>query len=251
MPVFGVCGDSYMAPTNDSPIPELYESYGKHHSELIANYFNYELYPLSRGSCSNGGIRLQIETMIEKNVDFVLIGTTTQDRIEFRLHDENFVPEKLIYNIKYDHTPCQSRHDVNFGSNITASENFSSLLEGYVYKEPKYEDKMNAIKDYFIHLYDPEFKKMQDTWIIANAVQELEYHKIPYLIFIYPWMRQYSKFLQQNNPRILDSNFHKSECIPWLYPQDSRCWHSSDKAQIDLAQNLCEYIVLNKLLYWS
>lgn len=253
MPVLGVCGDSFMAPTNNSDhlCPELTDSFGKHHSELMARYFNYELYPLSRQGCSNSGIRLQIEVMIEKKVDFVLIGTTMQDRIDFRLTDDYFDPKHLIFNVRYSHTPSQSRHDKNFGRNQFASENFSSLLEGYQYQEPMYKEKLQAIKDYFVQLYDPEFKKIQDTWIIANAVQELEYHKIPYLIILYPWMRTYSKFLQQENKRVLDHNYSNRKCIPQLYPESPRCWHSSDESQIDLAQNLCEYIVLNNLLYWS
>jgi hypothetical protein len=253
MPVLGVCGDSFMAPTNNSIhySEELSDSDGKHHSELIAKHFNYELYPLSRGGCSNAGIRLQIEVMIEKKVDFVLIGTTTQDRIEFRLTEEYFDPKQLIFNVRYEHAPAQSRHDINFGRNQFACENFSSLLEGYHYTEPKYKEKMQAVKDYFTHLYDPEFKKLQDSWIIANAVQELEYHKIPYLIILWPWMRDHSKFLQQDNKRFLDHNYRNSKCIPHLYPTSPRCWHSSDESQIELAQHLCEYIILNNLLHWS
>ena len=251
MPIMGVCGDSYMAATLNDDTPMCKDSEGKHHSEILAKSLGYDLFSLSRGGCSNGGIRLQIETMIQEKVDFVLIGTTTHERIEFKLSEENFDHNLMVYNLNYDQCPNKSRQNTKFGSNRLASENLTTVLEGYVYNQPMHKDKLNAIKEFYMHLYDTEYKKLQDTWMIANAVQELEYNKIPYLIFVYPFMQQLSSYLRKENKRILNHAYENQKCIPWSYPFDIRGWHSSDQAQVDIAHNLCEYIKTNNLLVWS
>lgn len=251
MPIMGVCGDSYMAPTLNGDKPENFDSEGKHHSEILAKLLGYDLFPLSRGGCSNGGIRLQIETMIKQKVDFVLIGTTNHERIEFKLSEEDFDHNLMVYNVNYENCHNTAKRNSNFGSNRLASENLNTLLNGHVYNQPQYQDKLNAIKDFYMHLYDSEYKKLQDTWIIANAVQELEYNKIPYLIFIYPYMEKLSSYLRRENKRVLGLGYEDQKCVPWSYPFDIRGWHSSDQSQIDIANSLCQYIQTNNLLVWS
>ena len=96
-PILAVCGDSYFAPAVAVP--------GTHFSELIAKHYNYELFPISRGGSSNGGIRLQISTAIQENADFILVGDTWTDRIEFANTESTnkYLREDYAYNIRYDH----------------------------------------------------------------------------------------------------------------------------------------------------
>jgi hypothetical protein len=251
MPVMGVCGDSYMAPTLDGAEPMYKDSPGKHHSEIMSKFLGYDLLPLSKGGASNGGIRLQIETMIQEKVDFVLIGTTTHERVEFKISEEDFDHNLMIYNVDYSGCHNRAKENIKFGNNRLASENLTTVLNGHAFNQPEHEDRYNALKDWYMNLYDGEYKKLQDTWIIANAVQELEYHKIPYLIFVYTYMLERSSYLSQNNRRILGINHHNQKLIPWSYPFDIRGWHSSDESQIDIARNLCDYILTNDLLTWS
>jgi hypothetical protein len=260
MPVLGVCGDSYFAATQDLENRiDCSGSGGKHFSELMAKRLNYDYYTMARGACSNTAIRLQIDEMINQKVDFVLVGTTFPSRIEYIIRKKEFEYTKGIYNIDYSYHPDISSLNTNFQENLgTASETIGNVLAGAA--PVLNDDQLETFRRYLIDLYHEPIKKLQDAWIIANGISELQNAKIPFLILIqgYLYDTLVSKF-RTNNPRILVHVKPNDKLFPWsysTYDEDTktdtvRRYHVSDKNQVAICDQLCNYIQTHNLLVWS
>jgi len=260
MPLLGVCGDSYLAATQDIPDRnDCKDSRGKHFTEILANRLGYDYYTMARGACSNTTIRLQIDEMINKKCDFVLIGTTWPSRIEYYLTENKFDYSKGIYNIDYSYHPDLSSLNKNFdGDANTVSETIINVLEGY--GRYKNEEQKESLKTYLLNLYHEPIKELQDAWIIANGISELESLKIPFLVLVHKHLADtlVTKY-QTKNSRILVENEDTSIYIPWrydMYDEETgditrRRYHVSDKNQIKICDNLYDYIKKCNLLTWN
>jgi hypothetical protein len=273
MPVLGICGDSYFAATQDiASRPDCNGSGGKHFTELLAKKLNYDYFTLARGACSNFCIRLQIDEAIKNKCDFILIGTTTENRIEYPIKENSFDASKGIYNIIYHHYtrgtdqlqyPDISSLDEKFQNAGYASDTITNILAGY--GPVKNDEQFEAIKTYFMDLYDTDIKKMLDSYVISDGVRALEANKIPYMIFLRShfshYLRRYESPLHKNSPRILEyGNVNIDDRLyPWTYSamdeetgqNTTRRYHVSDKNQVVISNLVCDYILSNNLLVWS
>lgn len=248
MPVLGVCGDSYWGATLNAgrnwPAPHLIDSEGKHFTELLSKAIDYDYYTLARAGCSNSVIRLQIEAMIDKKVDFVIFGNTTENRIELPI--STFRREFGIHNISYESYPNQSKKNIT-KKPTTISENLMTLQQGHADIN---EFQQESIKNYLKDLFDFEYKRHQDTWILASGVQALRDAKIPYLFLPgWDWIR-HDRYFNKPDVRI--------SFLPELHPQsydakpnNDRLWHTSDEAQVKLFNHVLNYINKHNLLKWS
>jgi len=257
MPLMGVCGDSFFAATQDLPHrDDCKGSSGKHFSEILSKKINYDLFTLARGACSNTAIRLQIDECVRQNCDFIIIGVTGENRIEYPLEEPKFIKGDGIYNIIYNSHPDLSSLNQNFKNPSIISETITNVLAGYGHVRD--DSQRKAIELYHKELFVQELKQLQDTWILSDGVRLLIEKKIPYIIFL-NWMMNFrvSAFFN-DNPRHLT---HKHDhFIPFAYDSlddttanghTHRRWHVSDKNQVVIAEHLCEYIYSNNLLVWS
>jgi hypothetical protein len=196
-----VCGDSWFC--SDIKFP------GRSFGEILANKKQWNFLSLARGGCSNFAIALQIDKAIELSADFIIVGTTSADRIEVPImsdktksiwakaksvftHQDWFTAQPSIYdksrglaNIQYSpHPDLSSNHSflvdptiISESLNNLAFQSANSKLYNLT------DEQIQALKFYMLNLYDFKLKQQIDSWIISDACRRLLSEKIPFLIF--------------------------------------------------------------------
>ncbi len=250
MPTLGVCGDSYWGATLNEgngitpPSDDLIDSEGKHFTELLAKAIGYDYFTLARAGCSNSVIRLQIEEMVNRKVDFVIFGNTTENRIELPI--TTFHRSLGIQNISYERYPNQSKKNIT-KKPTTISENLLTIERNFVNNLNEFQ--VESVKHYIKDIFDFEYKRHQDTWILASGVQALKDAKIPYLFLPgWEWIKR-DRYFEKPDVRIsLDRELH-----PQSYDRqpNNRLWHTSDESQVVLFNKVLNYINTHNLLEWN
>lgn len=248
MPVLGICGDSWFAATKNIDRDDCRDSEGKHFTELLSKKLDYDLFTLARGACSNSAIRLQISEMVKKKVDFIIIGTTSVNRIEYPIHDDrSFNVDLGIYNLYYTLYPDQSAEYFDKDKEVLASDTLTNIFGNEYNSAPvRSEIQRGAIKNYYLEMFDLNFREQQDSWIIASGIQEIKDAGIPYLLLGHPWLK-YANYFKESNRHVFLGG--KSELIPGSYGVSGvRRWHTTDDIQVILAEKLYHYIIQNDLI---
>ena len=197
MPVLGVCGDSYMAATiNDSTRSDLKDSEGKHFTELLAKKIGYKYFTLARGACSNTAIRLQITEMVKQKVDLVIIGLTSENRLEIPHIGKNYDSNLGVYNLDYQtkYYPDRSTLNTRFVHNLV-TETLTNIfyteqlsLQRFFNKATENhranlsEKQIIALEYYLDYLYNSDYKKQIDSWVIHSGIKLLQDEKINFII---------------------------------------------------------------------
>ena len=91
------CGCSWSC--QDIGIPDI--EFGK----LIPDYYNAEYINLAKPACSNSGIAMQVDYIIDQDIkpDLVIINATTVTRTELKLlNNKRFNPSKSWDNVDYN-----------------------------------------------------------------------------------------------------------------------------------------------------
>lgn len=250
MPVLGVCGDSWFAATLNNDKTDCIDSEGKHFSEILAKKLNYQLFTMARGAASNSCIRLQISEVVKRKVDFIIIGTTSVNRIEYPLYDDKeYNPHLGIYNINYSFYSDQSSLHVSpANKEVLASDTLTNIFGNEVNHAPiRSEEQREAIKNYYLEAYDNKFREQQDAWIIASGIQMIRDAKIPYLLLGHPYLEHAGYFsLDSLRDVLYDAG---KGIIPYSYGVTGiRRWHTTDDVQITIAEKLYKHITKNNLL---
>ncbi len=254
MPVLGICGDSWFSATKNLNRCDCRDSEGKHFSEILAKKLDYDLFTLARGAVSNSCIRLQISELVKKRVDFIVVGVTTPNRIEYPRYDNReYNPALGIYNVYYTHTPDQSAAHFNPNNEVMISDTLTNIFGNKFNHAPvRSEKQREAIKDYYLEVFDLKFREQQDAWIVASGIQEIRDAGIPYILLGHPWLEHANYFKKDSVRDILhDSVDGKPRNItPWLFNKGSniRRWHTDDFEQEIIADNLYNYIKQHNLL---
>lgn len=189
-----ICGCSFSAPSR------LTEHHGQSWSERLAEKLGWRLTNLARQGCSNGGIRIQIDEVIRQRPDFVIVVPTFHDRTEiparaapydFRDDDWKGWNSDLQQHLQTAHLNGYDRsvgiNNVNYGNNpyTMICETIFSLAENYdhPYRSSKIDrDTQKAVKAWVNYLYDSEWKRQQDEWIIRDGIVQLFCHGIDFLL---------------------------------------------------------------------
>jgi hypothetical protein len=187
-----VCGCSFSAPSKDLPDT----AYG----EVLAQKLGWDVEILARQGCSNGGIRVQIDEVIRQRPTFAIIAPTFHDRIEIPAGAAPYVPSitenkgwnsDLQKHLQKNHRTGYDRDagidNVNYGNNHyrMICETIFSLAENYTHPYRSgtiTKDTQSAIKQYINFMYDSEWKRQQDEWIIRDGIMQLHYAGIPFLL---------------------------------------------------------------------
>lgn len=185
-----VCGCSFSAKIDG-------EYAGTHWSELLADMLGAELISYARQGISNAAIRVQIDEAIKDQADLVLIGATTEDRIEFPLkkfvkvndgnpgyvtYPENqngYIKELGIKNFNYGH-----KHPYRMISETIFSVIDKDFNHNYRVEKVSNDIRM-AVEGYAAFLYDGYWKKQCDRWILNSGLWELHARNIRFLYN--PW----------------------------------------------------------------
>jgi hypothetical protein len=194
MKTIAICGDSFSATSKTLP--------GTHYSELLAEKLGWQLLNYARRGCSNGAVRLQIQEAIRQNASFVVVVPTSWDRTEIPVRDNFYkstanLPKKSWGNLLQDFLldRSNSTYDSSLGianinydpskTNNMIFETIFSLAENLPHEyriSQLTEEKVNAMKQYINHLYDSNWKRQMDQWIISEGLAQLQSHNIPFSI---------------------------------------------------------------------
>lgn len=202
-----VCGCSYSAPSKTLP--------GTAYGEVLAKKLGWDVEILARQGCSNGGIRVQIDEVLRQRPDFAIIAPTFHDRMEipasaapydFSQDEERSrrpwrpAPKPaeapgwnptLQQHLQKEHLNgydySAGINNVNYGTNPyrMICETIFSLAENYPhpYRSGKIDkDTQAAVKQYINHMYDSNWKRQQDEWIIRDGIMQMFYSGIPFLV---------------------------------------------------------------------
>jgi hypothetical protein len=169
-------------------------------SEVLANKLGWDLVNLARPGCSNGGVRIQIDEIIRQRPDFAVITPTFWDRMEIPASAApyNWDQERTAWDpplqrhlqnrtLKNGYAREDGINNVNYGNNpynmicetiFTLAENFpNQYRHGDINKKTQ-----NAVKQYIDQIYDSNWKKQQDEWIIREGIIQLFLEKIPFIV---------------------------------------------------------------------
>lgn len=247
MPILGICGDSWFAATQNIDRDDCRDSEGKHFSEILAKKINYDLFTLARGACSNSTIRLQVSEMVKRKVDFIIVGVTSVNRIDYPRYDDRFYdPESGIFNIFYTCHPDQSSKHFDTTKETIISDTLTNIFGNQHNSAPvRSEEQRDAIKHYYLEMFDLNFREQQDAWIVASGIQEIRDAGIPYLLLGYPWLNRANYFMESARHVLYD----QSGIIPSTNGVSGvRRWHTTDEVQISIADKLYQHIIKNDLL---
>lgn len=187
-----IAGCSFSAPSQRLP--------GTSWSEVLCTKLGWQLTNLARQGCSNGGIRIQIEEIRRQRPDFAIVTPTFWDRMEIpasaapysalsaknnshnnlQLHLQN---RKIVNG--YD--PVAGIDNVNYGHNsyrMICETIFSLAQNGpHAYRStPISAQAQQAVKHYIDSLYDSNWKKQQDEWIIREGILQLFLDGIDFVV---------------------------------------------------------------------
>jgi len=153
----------------------------------------FKVISLARGASTNFLIRLQIEEIIKYEPDLVIVGTTSMDRIEVPIptvlgddpynrvnYEKLFIGDINHYDHRDMSTDLIGKHDPKL-----ISQSLSTLVNREVVAPSKdllNETQLRAIEDYFMFLYDPNYKRMIDSFTIADGLRLLEKNNIKYYV---------------------------------------------------------------------
>lgn len=168
-------------------------------SELLALRLGWDLVNLARQGCSNGGIRVQIDEILRQRPDFAIITPTFWDRMEipaaaapFDWDHKQLNCDPAVQNHLRD-TKISNGYDraagldnINYGNNNARmiSETIYTLAENVSNQHRRSSlpaDTQTAVRHYINCLYDSNWKKQQDEWIIKQGLFELYHAGINFL----------------------------------------------------------------------
>ena len=228
-----VAGCSFSAVSQTAP--------GTSWSEVLAQKLGWRLTNLARQGCSNGGIRLQMEEIRRQRPTFAIVSPTFWDRME--------IPATAA---PYDWTqkpggwnPPLERHlqdrtkkngynredginNVNYGNNnynmicetiFTLAENYSHpYRSGLISRVAQ-----NGVRAWIDAIYDTNWKKQQDEWIMREGVLMMYLDGINFVVLpdlLWPWDPTNSSQWRQAFPEIVPDRYILAD---WAASTQSIC----------------------------
>jgi hypothetical protein len=187
-----VCGDSFMAPDSRAP--------NRHFSQIMGAL------SLARPGCSNIDICFQIEEAINLGAHRVIIGTTDSARTELRMTN-NILNELSLQNFRN-------------------GDYISDTIPTLIGEESDIKDKYcielsrrQAVKRYFVDMYDSVLKHTTDMWALGYWCRQLQDHQIKYEVLpknfcLYTYAQEHP-----NEPYSFHTDFTTQEQAAFLLSQ--------------------------------
>ena len=215
-----VAGCSFSAPSQIKP--------GTSWSERMANRLGWDLENLARQGCSNGGIRIQIEEIRRQRPDFAVVSATFWDRMEIPARaapydwsqqsggwDPKLQQHLQDRTLKNGYNRAHGINNVNYSNNNynMICETIFSLAENYdhPYRSNKIDrHSQQAVRAYVDAIYDSEWKKQQDEWIIREGVLSMYLDGINFLFLpnlLWPFDPNNSNQWRQAFPSLIPDHY--------------------------------------------
>lgn len=166
------CGCSFMSVDcgDDPPVISFLEIY--------ARQKNLQHVSLGRSGATNFLIRLQIEEAIKQHADYIVIGTTSNDRIDL-VTGQTHLPI-TIQDVDYRGYGSNSQFNIVNESPTIISDSITNWTEN-LYElgihgnrtRPVSEHTIEAIKHYVSRLHDSNLSIMKDYYMIADGLRKL------------------------------------------------------------------------------
>lgn len=260
-----VAGCSYSSVSTHLP--------GTSWSEILAKKLDWDLVNLARQGCSNGGVRIQIEEIRRQQPDFAIVSPTFWDRMEIPASAApydwsqgsggwNPKLEQHLQNreLKNGYDRKDGINNVNYGNNNynMICETIFSLAENYnqPYRSGLLDkNTQQSIRAYIDCIYDSNWKKQQDEWIIVEGILQMYLDGLKFLVLpnlLWPfdpdnqslWRDAFPKLIPDHyiqldpgrTPQVACGNF---PCTP----ENDPGYHGSEQSQIQLAEWWYERIV--------
>jgi hypothetical protein len=215
-----VAGCSFSAVSNTLP--------GTSWSERLAERLGWRLTNLARQGCSNGGIRIQLDEIRRQRPDFAIVTPTFWDRMEIPARGANYEWNQKNSN-KGNHLQDHLQNcaigngydrqagiqNVNYGTDpsrmicetiFTLAQNSSHPYRmGLIPRETQ-----QAVKHYIDQMYDSNWKKQQDEWIMVEGVLQMYFDGLAFLVqpsLLWPWNPDNTMLWRQAFPAVLPDKF--------------------------------------------
>jgi len=189
-----IAGCSFSAPSSTMP--------GTSWGEQLAQKLGWEVINLARQGCSNGGIRIQIDEIRRQRPDFAIVTPTFWDRMEIPAQAAEYSWEDNQVNgwnpplqqhlqntsIKNGYDRRDGINNVNYGHNRSnmICETIFSLAQNQTHSQyrPTKINKVtqNAVKHYIDGIYDSNWKKQMDEWIITEGIMQMFFDGLNFLV---------------------------------------------------------------------
>lgn len=254
-----VAGCSFSAPSKTLP--------GTSWSEVLADKLGWDLENLARQGCSNGGIRIQIDEIRRQRPDFAIITPTFWDRIEI---PANSAPYDWSQPMSSGENPPLERHlqnrnlgvgyrredgirNVNYGTEpsnmicetiFTLAENFD-----HPYRMARIsKDAQRGVRAWIDSIYDNEWKKQMDEWIITEGILQmyldgLKFLVVPVLLWPFDpnnqqqWRRAFPTLIPDQYIMTDSLESPLSVCGAHPFTGEDPGYHSAPAGQAAIAEN--------------
>jgi hypothetical protein len=262
-----VAGCSYSAPSQTLP--------GTAWSEVMSQRLGWDLVNLARQGCSNGGVRVQIEEIRRQRPDFAIITPTFWDRMEIPASAAPYQPsdsedkgrgwggrgsdlQRHLQNtqLKNGYDRAAGIDNVNYGNNPyrMICETIFSLAENYPhqYRSQKIShDAQTAVKHYINNLYDSEWKKQQDEWIIREGIMQLHLDGINFIvvpILLWPfdpanqtqWRTAFPSMIPDRNIMLNEKQSYLPISARHEHVGQDPGYHMAPSGQVEIAENFLQ-----------
>lgn len=165
-----VCGDSFLAASQ-------YDRY--HFSDILQDRYGYSVVNLARGGVSMVCIGMQLKTAIELKPWAIIHSNTGPYRLDIPVNNKKFRrPLGLKDFIYYSRTERSTGNKFvgNRESTIMSDviENFLPDSDTNFWYPDVTPDQRQAMKQYFMHLFDSELKTEIDLWIHEYWIMKMQ-----------------------------------------------------------------------------
>jgi hypothetical protein len=262
-----VCGDSFAVGIGCHDL--VNEPVGS----LVARELNKPLINLAKGSSTNFSIFLQMQYVADKlanDVDLVLVGNTSYDRVEWFPLDTDFTGVRDLTNemVNYHEYPPYMENSYHVhGKNISLpnpmaadpdysgemfTENYMGVIDYWetygkknqiteYYKRFENEPKarMKTLYNYATTIHEARINRIYSIGVLAMGHQRLKRQGINHLIFSQE-LEAYAKYIDREN--LVDISWGQ---LSLDYPDDLPTWHTNaeghcvarDKVMAKLKEN--------------
>lgn len=207
-----VCGCSWSCRDKEYPDIEF--------GNLIASYYNADYINLAKPACSNFGIALQIQYILDnlKDVDLVVINATTVTRTELKYKNrKRYMSAKGWDNVDMNMAPGEKFRDEDhpsfekgtydptilidsFGTMFIDCPESGKLEDHNLYE--RYKDIMDqkafdALKKYIIYWFNPDIERHKQSLILQNLLFKLQKRGINFVFSpnTFEWAEGYDEIV--------------------------------------------------------
>jgi hypothetical protein len=253
-----IAGCSFSAPSKTHP--------GTSWGEILADKLGWEVVNLARQGCSNGGIRIQIDEIRRQRPDFAIVTPTFWDRMEIPASSAPFDwskstsgwgPEIQLHlqdrTIKTGYNKDDGINNVNYGNNnynmicetiYTLAENFD-----HPYRSRKINTlSQTAVKHYIDSIYDANWKKQIDEWIITEGILQMYHDGLKFLVqpvLLWPFEANNQQLWRSAFPKVIPDQYimlnERESVLPICgdnsFEGEDPGYHSGPRGQQIIADN--------------